>query len=58
MEAVLEDPNVDAVIPIFMLTREMGMPKDFDFVVDIAERHPRKPVLVSFTGDKSCLDQC
>ncbi len=58
MEAVLEDPNVDAVIPIFMLTREMGMPKDFDFVVDIAERHPRKPVLVSFTGDKSCLDEC
>jgi 3-hydroxypropionyl-CoA synthetase (ADP-forming) len=58
MEAVLEDPNVDAVIPIFMLTREMGMPKDFEFVVDIAERHPKKPVLVSFTGDKSCMDEC
>ncbi len=58
MEAVLEDPNVDAVIPIFMLTREMGMPGSFDFVVDIARRHAEKPVLVSFTGDKACMDEC
>jgi acyl-CoA synthetase (NDP forming) len=58
MEAVLEDPNVDAVIPIFMLAREMGIPDSYDFVVDLAERHPGKPVLVSFTGDKKCIDEC
>jgi len=58
MEAVLEDPNVDAVIPIFMLTREMGIPGSYEFVVDLARRHPAKPVLVSFTGDKTCMDEC
>ena len=58
MAAALEDPNVDAVITIFMLTREMGLPDSYDFVVDLAARHPRKPVLVSFTGDKTCMEEC
>ena len=58
MEAVLEDPNVDAVIPVFMLTRETGAPSDYDFVVDLSRRYPQKSLLVSFTGDKSCIDQC
>jgi acyl-CoA synthetase (NDP forming) len=58
LEAVLQDPNVDAVIPIFMLTRETGIPENYDFVVDLAKRYPRKPVLVSFTGDKRCMDEC
>ncbi len=58
MEAVLEDPNVDAVIPILMLTRETGIPESYDFVVDSARRHPEKPLLVSFTGDKKCMDEC
>ncbi|MFH0915642.1 MAG: acetate--CoA ligase family protein [bacterium] len=58
MEAVLEDPNVDAVIPIFMLTRETGIPESYEFIVDLAGRHPAKPVLVSFTGDKRCMDEC
>ena len=29
-----------------------------EFVVDLADRHPAKPVLVSFTGDKRCMDEC
>ncbi|MFH1834287.1 MAG: CoA-binding protein, partial [bacterium] len=58
MAAVLEDPNVDAVVAIFMLTREMGAPEGYDFVVDLARRHPDKPVLVSFTGDKACMEEC
>jgi acyl-CoA synthetase (NDP forming) len=57
MRAVLEDPNVDAVIAIFMLTRETGIPS-YDFVVDLARRHADKPVLVSFTGDKACMNEC
>ena len=52
MEAVLDDPNVDAVISVFMLTRETGIPDDYRFVVDLADRHPAKPVLISFTGDR------
>jgi acyl-CoA synthetase (NDP forming) len=58
MEALLEDPNIDAVIPIFMLTRETGMPDDFSFVADLAQRHGKKPILISFTGDKECMDEC
>jgi len=27
-------------------------------VVDLAGRHPGKPLLVGFTGDKRCMDEC
>lgn len=58
IDAVLADPNVDAVIPVLMLTRETGIPPSYDFVVNLARRYPDKPVLVSFTGDKECMDEC
>ena len=58
MAAVLADPNVDAVIAIFMLTRETGLPNGYDFVVELAEHHAEKPALVSSTGDKACMDAC
>ena len=58
MEVVLEDPNVDAVIAVLMLTRETGIPADYGFIVDLAARHPAKPVLVSFTGDRDCMEEC
>jgi acyl-CoA synthetase (NDP forming) len=58
MEAVLEDPSADAVIAVLMLTKETGIPEGYDFIVDLAKRHPAKPVLVSFTGDKTCMDEC
>ncbi len=57
MEAVLKDPNIDAVIPILMLTRETGMP-NFDFIVDLMKKYPEKPIMVSFSGDKKCIDEC
>ncbi len=57
MEAVLKDPNIDAVIPILMLTRETGMP-NFDFIVDLMKKYPEKPILASFSGDKRCIDEC
>jgi acyl-CoA synthetase (NDP forming) len=57
METVLKDPNIDAVIPILMLTRETGMP-NFDFIVDLKKKYPDKPILVSFSGDKECIDEC
>jgi len=57
MEAVLRDPNIDAVVPILMLARETGMP-NFDFIVNLAEQFPDKPILVSFTGDKGCMEEC
>ena len=57
MEAVLKDPNVDAVVPVLMLTREIGVPP-FDFILELVKKYPEKPVLVSFSGDKDCIQEC
>jgi len=51
MEIVLEDPNIDAVVPILMLLEGMETPS-LQFIVDIARKYPEKPIYVSFTGDK------
>ena len=39
MDALLEDPNVDAVIAVLMLTRETGIPENYDFIVKLAKRY-------------------
>ena len=57
MEAVLRDPAVDAVAPILMLTKEVGVPS-FDFLLALRETYPRKPILVGFSGDKDCMEAC
>ena len=50
IEAVIADGNVDAVVTILILAEALGIP-DLAFLVEIAARHPAKPVLVSFSGD-------
>lgn len=55
MEAVLNDPNVDAVVPILLLTTDTGVPP-LDFIVELAEKHPEKPIYVTFSGDKEHMD--
>ena len=57
MEAVLKDPNIDAVVAVLMLTEDTGIPS-FDFIVDLARRYPEKPVFVTFSGDKHFEDEC
>ena len=54
-EAVLKDPNIDAVVMIFMLTDETGVPP-FDFIVDLARRYPDKPLYVTFSAQKKHMD--
>ncbi len=49
MEAVLEDPGIDAVVAIMMFTDETGSPT-LDFIVDLAKRFPTKPIYVTFMG--------
>jgi acyl-CoA synthetase (NDP forming) len=49
MEAVLNDDNIDAVVAILMLTDETGVPP-FDFILELKDRHPDKPILISFSG--------
>ena len=57
MEAVLKDPNVDAVVSVLMLTEDTGIPS-FDFMVDLAEKYPEKPVFITFSGDKRFEEEC
>jgi acetyltransferase len=57
IETVLRDPNVDAVVPILMLSKETGIPA-YDFIIDLARKYPEKPMLVSFSGEKGCIDDC
>ncbi len=51
MKALLEDPNIDAVVQVLMLTDRTGVPS-YDFIVDLARRFHEKPILVAFTGEK------
>lgn len=51
LEAVLKDPNIDAAVPILMLTDETGVPP-LDFLVDLAKKYREKPILVTFSGER------
>jgi len=55
IEAVLEDPNIDAVVPILMLTDDTGVPP-YDFIVELAGRYPAKPIYVTFSGEKKHME--
>jgi len=57
MEAVLKDPNIDAVVPILMLTKETGIPS-YSFIIDLAKKYPEKPILVTFSGEKEYMEEC
>jgi len=56
MEAVLQDPSIDAVVPILMLTKLIGVPP-LDFLVELAQKYPEKPIYVTFSGDKDCMEE-
>jgi len=56
-EAALKDPNIDAVVPILMLTKDTEVPP-FDFIVDLAKKFPDKPIIVTFSADKQYMDEC
>ncbi len=55
MEAVLKDPNIDAVVPILLLTTDTGVPS-LDFIVDLARKYPEKPIYVTFSGDREHME--
>jgi len=55
MRAVLKDPNIDAVVPILLLTDDTGVP-DLQFIVDLTAEFPEKPIYVTFTGEKKHMD--
>ena len=58
MEAVLNDPSVDTVIPILMLTKDTGIPSLRLLSSNWRRRFPEKPILVTFSGDKHYMEEC
>ena len=54
-EAVLRDPNIDAVVMILMITEETGVPP-MDFIVELAKRYPAKPLYITFSGQKQHME--
>jgi acetyltransferase len=56
MEAVLKDDNIDAVVPILMLTEKTGVPP-LDFIVELARKYPEKPIYATFSGDRKYMDE-
>ena len=57
MEAVLADPNIDAVIPVLMLSEDFSLPS-FDFIIDLARKYPDKPILVTYSGEERLMREC
>lgn len=55
IEALMKDANIDAVVPILMLTDDVGVPP-LDFIVDLAKKYPEKPLYVTFSGEKKHME--
>jgi len=52
MEALLKDKNVDAVVAILILTKELEE-VNLGFIVEQKKRFPEKPIYISFSGDEN-----
>jgi len=56
IEAVMDDPNIDACIVVLVLVDEFGR-TPLDFFVEMKQKYPDKPLLVSFTGIKERMEE-
>jgi len=56
IEAVMDDPNIDAVVAVLVVVDEFGRPP-LDFFVEMAHKYPEKPLYVSFTGIKERMEE-
>ena len=57
IEAALQDPSIDAVVPVLMLAKEFKVPS-FDFIIKLAKKYPKKPILVTFSGEGDLMREC
>jgi len=55
IEALMKDPNIDAIVPILMLTDDVGVPP-LDFIVELVKKYPEKPLYVTFSGEKKPME--
>ena len=55
IEALMKDSNIDAVVPILMLTDDTGVPP-LDFLVELAKKYPEKLLYVTFSSEKKHME--
>jgi acyl-CoA synthetase (NDP forming) len=55
IEALMEDKNIDAVVPILMLAENIGIPP-LDFLVRLAKKYPEKPLYVTFSAERKHME--
>ena len=55
IEALMQDKNIDAVVPILMLARNVGIPP-MDFLVNLAKKYPEKPLYVTFSAETKDME--
>ena len=56
MEALLKDPNIDAVVPILLISEGTGI-MNLEFIPELARKYPEKPIYVTYSGDKQYMDE-
>ncbi len=56
LEAVLDDPNIDAVVVVLVVVDDLGRP-DLDFLVDTAHKYHDKPLYDTFSGIKERMEE-
>ena len=56
IEAVMDDPNIDACIVVLVVVDEFGR-TPLDFFVEMAHKYPDKPLYVTFSGVKERMEE-
>jgi len=56
IEAVMDDPNIDACIVVLVVVDEFGR-TPLEFLVEMKEKYPDKPLYVSFSGIKERMEE-
>jgi acetyltransferase len=56
IEAVMDDPNIDACIVVLVVVDEFGR-TPLDFFVEMAHKYPDKPLYVTFSGIKERMEE-
>ena len=55
IEALMQDKNIDAVVPILMLAENIGIPP-LDFLVRLANKYPEKQLYVTFSAERKHME--
>ena len=55
IEVLMRDINIDAIVPVLMLTDDVGVPP-LDFLVELAKKYPEKLLYVTFSGEKKHME--